>query len=250
MRRREFMMLVGGAAAAWSHGAQARRQAIPLIGFVGRGRGPTAADQAFREGLAEMGFTDGQNVAIEYRWTHGHLERLPKLMVDLVRRPVSAIFTAGGDVPALIAKGATRSIPIVFLTASDPVRSGLVASLNRPGLNATGVTMLAGPLGAKRLQLLRELVPNASAVGLLVNPNNTNSELESADVQAGGRTIGLQTHLLEASTSEEVDKAFASLTELKASALVVNADPLFIQLRSQFIALAARYSVPTIYYAR
>ena len=250
MQRRKFIVLLGSAAAAWPHGAQAQRQAIPLIGFVGISRGSTAAYQAFREGLAEMGFTDGQNVAIEYRWTDGHLERLPKLMVDLVRRPVSAIFSAGGDVAALIAKGATRSIPIVFLTASDPVRSGLVASLNRPGLNATGVTMLAGPLGAKRLQLLRELVPNASAVGLLVNPNNTNSELESADVQAGGRTIGLQTHLLEASTSEEVDKAFASLTELKAGALVVNADPLFIQLRSQFIALAARYSVPTIYYAR
>src|SRR5438132_1298488 len=187
MQRRDFMMLLGGAAAAWSRGAQAQRQAIPVIGYVGSGNGPAAADQAFREGLAELGFTDGQNVAIEFRWTDGHLERLPKLMVDLVRRPVSAIFTVGGDVATLIAKGATRSIPIVFLTASDPVRSGLVASLNRPGLNATGVTMLAGPLGAKRLQLLRELVPNAAAVGLLVNPNNTNSEIESADVQAGRR---------------------------------------------------------------
>jgi putative tryptophan/tyrosine transport system substrate-binding protein len=252
MQRREFITLFGGAAAAWPRGAQAQRQAIPVIGYVGSGSGigPSAADKAFREGLAEMGFTDGQNVTIEFRWTNGHLERLPKLMVDLVRRPVGAIFTVGGDVATLIAKGATRSIPIVFLTASDPVRSDLVASLNRPGLNATGVTMLAGPLGPKRLQLLRELVPNASAVGLLVNPNNTNSEPESTDVQAGGRAIGLQIHTLEASSGEEVDKAFASLIELKAGALVVNADPLFLLLRSQFIALAARYSVPTIYYAR
>ena len=165
MQRREFITLFG-AAAAWPRGAQAQRQAIPVIGYVGSGSGigPSAADKAFREGLAEMGFTDGQNVTIEFRWTDGHLERLPKLMVDLVRRPVGAIFTVGGDVATLIAKGATRSIPIVFLTASDPVRSGLVASLNRPGLNATGVTMLAGPLGPKRLQLLCELVPNASAV--------------------------------------------------------------------------------------
>ena len=197
-----------------------------------------------------MGFTEGRNVAIEARWAEGRLERLPSLIVDLVRRPVAVIFVVGGDVPALVAKGATRSIPIVFLTNSDPVRSGLVDSFNQPGVNATGFTMLAGPLGAKRLELLRELVPKAATIGVLVNPNNTNSERDLADVQAGARAKGLQIHTLEASNSEEVDKAFATLIELKAGALLVNPDPLFIQHQEQFITFAARYAVPTIYVAR
>jgi len=197
-----------------------------------------------------MGYIEGQNVVIEFRATEGHLERLPKLMVDLVRRRVSTIFTLGGDVATLVAMGATRTIPIVFLTNSDPVRSGLVAGLNRPGANATGVTMLSGPLGAKRLQLLRELVPKAAAVGLMVNPNNTNSEPETVDVQAGGRATGLQIHVLEASSGEEIDKGFAALTGLKAGGLLVNSDPLFFLQRSQFVTLAARHAMPTIYYAR
>jgi putative ABC transport system substrate-binding protein len=252
MRRREFISMLGGAA-AWPVAARAQQAAMPVIGAVWTANRTFATDRythAFRDGLAEMGFTDGLNLAIEHRATDGHLERLPRLIVDLVRRPVAVIFVAAGDVPALVAKGATRNIPIVFLTSSDPVRSGLVASLNRPGLNATGVTTIGGPLGTKRLEMLHELVPRAATFGLLINPNNTNSEPEAMDVQSGARTIGLQIHVLEASNADEIDRAFAALIELKAGALLVASDPLFFARRNQFVTLAARYSVPTIYYAR
>jgi len=252
MRRRELITLLG-AAAAWPRGSEAQQPAMPVIGAVWTARRNFATDRytiAFREGLAAMGFTDGRNVAIEHHSTDGHLDRLPRLMVDLVRRQVAVIFVAAGDVPALVAKGATRSIPIVFLTASDPVRSGLVSSLNRPGLNATGVTYLSGALGAKRLETLHELVPRAATIGLLVNPNNTNSEPESADVQTGARMMGLQIQILEASNNAEVDQAFATLAELKAGALLVNPDPLFFFLRDQLVTLAARHTVPTSYFAR
>jgi len=253
MRRRDFITFVGGAAATWPLAARAQQAAMPVVGAVWTAQRNFATDRythAFRDGLAEMGFTDGRNVAIEHRATEGRLERLPRLMVDLVRRPVAVIFVAAGDAPALVAKGATRSIPIVFLTSSDPVRSGLVASLNRPGLNATGVTTIGGPLGAKRLELLHELVPSTTTVGLLVNQDNPNSEPESADVQAGARAIGLQIQVLEASNPDEIDRAFAALIELKAGALLVSSDPLFFSRRNQFVTLAARHSVPTIYFAR
>jgi len=234
--------------------ARAQPRQLPVIGYVSTGNRAAAfveeALASFGGGLREMGFTEGQNVVIEFRATEGHLERLPKLMVDLVRGRASVIFALGGDVATLVAMGATRSIPIVFLTNSDPVRSGLVANLNRPGANATGVTMLSGPLGAKRLQLLRDLIPKAAGVGLLVNPNNTNSESETEEVRASGRAMGLQIHVMEAGSSEEIDKAFAALTGLKADALLVNSDPLFFLQRNQFTTLAARHSMPTIYYAR
>src|SRR5947209_5735149 len=252
LERREFITLLGGTA-AWPLAAHAQESAMPVIGAVWTASRDAAVDRytiAFREGLAQMGFIDGRNVAIEHRATEGRLERLPTLIVGLVRRQVAVIFVVAGDVPALVAKGATRSIPIVFMTSSDPVRSGLVASLNRPGLNATGVTTIGGPLGAKRLEMLHELVPKAVTVGLLVNQDNPNSEPEAADVQAGARTIGLQIHVLKASDSDEIDRAFATLTELKAGALLVSSDPLFFFRRTQFTTLAARYAVPTIYYAR
>jgi putative ABC transport system substrate-binding protein len=253
MRRREFITLLGGAAVARPMAARAQQPAMPVVGAVWTANRNFATERytlAFRDGLAEMGFTDGRNVAIEHRATEGHLERLPRLMVDLVRRPVAAIFVAAGDVPALVAKGATRNIPIVFLTSSDPVRSGLVASLNRPGLNATGVTTIGGPLAAKRLEMLHELVPGAATFGLLINPNNTNSEPDTMDVRAAARTIGLQIHVVEAGNSDEIDRAFASLTELKAGALLVGTDPLFFAGRDRFVTLAARHSVPAIYWAR
>jgi putative ABC transport system substrate-binding protein len=252
LKRRDLITLLGGAA-AWPLAARGQQAAMPAIGAVWTASRNFADDRyvrAFGEGLAEMGFADGRNITIEHRSTGGHAERLPTLIVDLVRRPVAAIFVAGGDVPTLVAKGATRSIPIVFLTASDPVRSGLVASLNRPDFNATGVTTIGGPLGAKRLEMLHELVPKAATVGLLVNPNNPNSEPELADVQAGARTIGLQIHVLEAGSSDEIDRAFATLIELKAGALSVSSDPLFFAQRNQFTTLATRYAMPTIYYAR
>src|SRR5262245_25426010 len=213
VRRREFIGLLGGAT-VWPLAAHAQQPSMPTIGYIRSGTLAPSDDPltiAFREGLAEMGFAEGRNVAIEYRSTEGYLERLPRLTVGLVRRQVAAIFVAGGDVPALVAKGATRSIPIVFVTTSDPVRSGLVDSLNRPGSNVTGVTTLAGPIVAKRLELLRELVPKASTIGLLVNPNNLNSEPETTDIEAGARTIGLKTHTLEASNTEEIARAFAKL---------------------------------------
>jgi ABC-type uncharacterized transport system substrate-binding protein len=225
---------------------------MPVIGYVINGNQANTPPQfavAFREGLAETGFTEGRNVAIEYRWADGHSERVPALIVGLVRRQV-AVIVVSGDLPALVAKGATTSIPIVFMTGSDPVGSGLVASLNRPGINVTGATMLAGPLGAKRLELLRELNPKTTAVGLLVNPINPNSEPELADLQAAARTMGLQTYILKASNGEDIDKAFANLIELKAGALLVSADPLFTFWRNQLITLAARFAVLTIYYAR
>ena len=223
-----------------------------MIGYVTT----TSANQnthlppAFRTGLKENGFIEGENIAIEYRWADGHLERLPSLVADLVRRRVAVIFATGGDVPALIAKGSTTTIPIVFLTGDDPVRSGLVASLNRPGGNATGATVIAGLLGAKRMALLRELAPKIHALGLLVNPNNPNSEPETADVQAAARAIAGRVQVLQASNTEEIEAAFAALGRAKLDGLLVNPDPIFLPRRDQFVALAARHAVPTIYYAR
>jgi putative ABC transport system substrate-binding protein len=250
MRRREFIAGLG--ATAWPLLARAQQPAMPVVGYVTT----TASNQnthlpaAFRTGLKEKGFIEGENIAIEYRWADGHLERLPSLVADLIRRRVAVIFATGGDIPALIAKGSTTTIPIVFLTGGDPVRSGLVASLNRPGGNATGATVIAGMLGAKRMALLRELAPKTHALGLLVNPNNPNSEPETADVQAAARAIGGQVQVLQASNSEEIEEAFAALGRAKLDGLLVNPDPIFLPRRDQFVALAARHAVPTIYYAR
>jgi len=225
---------------------------MPVVGFVtiAGANQNTHLPAAFRAGLKENGFAEGKNVAIEYRWAEGHLERLPSLVADLVRRRVAVILSTGGDVPTLVAKGATTTIPIVFLTGADPVRSGLVASLNRPGGNATGATLLAGMLGAKRMALLRELAPKVRTLGMLVNPNNPNSEPDTADVQAAARAIGGQVQVLEASNGEEIEAAFAALARAKLDGLLVNPDPIFLPRRDQFVSLAARHAVPTMYYAR
>ena len=250
MQRREFIAGLG--AAAWPVVVRAQQPAMPVVGYVTT----TGANQnthrpaAFRTGLKENGFIEGENIAIEYRWADGHLERLPSLVADLIRRRVAVIFATGGDIPALIAKGSTTTIPIVFLTGDDPVRSGLVASLNRPGGNATGATVIAGLLGAKRMALLRELAPKIHALGLLVNPNNPNSEPETADVQAAARAIGGRVQVLQASNTEEIEAAFVALGRAKLDGLLVNPDPIFLPRRDQFVALAARHAVPTIYYAR
>ena len=251
MRRREFITLVGGAA-AWPLAGRAQQPPVPMIGVLGAVSAGEAADRfgEFRKGLQENGFTEGKNITIEYRWAEGHLERLPLLVMDLVRSQVAVIFTNGGNVPALVAKGATAIIPIVFSTAVDPVRSGLVTNLNRPDRNATGATLVAGSLGTKLIGLLRELAPKARKIGILINPNSPDAVLEAADVQAAVQAMGEHISVLEATNSEEIDKAFATLGQLKLDGLLVNPDPVFLPRRSQIVALAARYAVPTIYYAR
>jgi putative ABC transport system substrate-binding protein len=202
---------------------------------------------AFREGLNETGYVEGKSVAIEYRWAEGQYDRLPALAADLVRRQVTVIVAVAGAPAAFAAKGATEAIPIVFNQGVDPVQSGLVASLNRPGGNVTGVTILTAEMAGKRLDLLRELLPTATAVALLVNPTNPVTASETASLEDAARVLGLQAHALEARTPSEIEAAFGTLVGLQAGALVVSADPLFTNHRAQIIALAARHAVPAIY---
>ena len=250
-KRREFITLVGGAV-AWPIAARAQQSVMPVIGFLSANRSDAFPNYiaAFHEGLAEGGFVEGKNVAIEFRFTEQRLERVPALAMDLVRRKVAVILTSGGDVPAMVAKGVTSTIPVVFLTGFDPVKSGLVASLNRPGGNLTGATVIAGQLVAKRLELLRELVPAARIVGVLANPNNPNADGDMAEAQTAGRALGQEIHVLLAEREQEVDAAFTTLALLKADALVLDADPLFANLRGKIIALVERRALPTVYYSR
>jgi putative ABC transport system substrate-binding protein len=224
---------------------------MPTVGVLS-GQGADAFPQfpvAFRAGLSAAGFMEGKDVVIEYRWADGHLERVPALALDLIRRRVNVIFTAS-DVPTLVTKGATGTIPIVFFTANDPVDMSFVASLNRPGGNVTGVTFIANQLGPKRVEILHELLPKAGIVGLLFNPNNPSGEPNTAEAQAAARGLGLQTHILRASIEQEIDKAFATLVELKTDALLVIPDPYFQSQRDLFVRLAAHHALPTIYYSR
>ena len=200
--------------------------------------------------LSAAGFVDGKNVAIEYRWANSRLERVPALALDLIRRRVDVLFASGGDVSILVAKGATTTIPIVFITASDPVAMSFVASLNRPGGNVTGVTFIAGELGPKRVELMRELLPKAAVVGLVLNPNVPNAELDATDMETAARGLGLKTHVLRAISDQEIEAAFAKFAELKIDALLVIPDPSFQSRRDLFVRLAARFAVPTIYYSR
>jgi putative ABC transport system substrate-binding protein len=254
MRRREVMRLIGGFAAsgAWPCLAQAQQPALPVVGFLG-GTSPDAYVDAqfaaFRNGLKEAGFVEGQNVAIEFRWAEGQYDRLPKFADEFVRRQV-AVILAGSLPSALAAKGETSTIPIVFVVGADPVKLGVVASLNRPGGNVTGISQYYGALGAKRLELLRELAPSASGIAIISNPKNPNAEDHLNDVQAAARAIGQQTDVFRASSENEIDAAFAGLVRRGDGALLVADDPFFSVRRSQFVALAARHAVPTIYYAR
>ena len=246
--RRTFIAALSGAA-AWATTAHAQ---LPVVGFLSANPPAPSAHYtaAFRAGLADVGYTEGKNVLIEYRWAEGHLERLPRLAVDLIRHQVAVIFTGGGDVAALVAKGATSTIPIVFTSGYDPVQLGLVASLNRPGGNVTGTTLIAGQLGAKRVELLHELVPQIGDIAVLVNPNNPNTERDSADVKAAASAIGIQVHMLEATTGPEIDAAFASLMEQKCGALLVSPDAFFLSNRDRLVRWAARQAVPAVYYTR
>jgi len=256
MRRREFIALLGGAAATWPLAARAQQRMLPVVGFLSSFPAEAFAPEtqpyaaAFRQGLREAGYVDGRNVTIEYRWAENQPIRLPVLAAELVRRNVSVIAATGGTASALAAKEATSTIPVVFTGGNDPVALGLVASLNRPGGNITGVTFLATLLAAKRLELINELVPGSGAIGLLVNPNNPNAVSETNEVEAGARVIGRQLVLLRASSENEIGTVFANLDRQGVKALATASDVFFDSRRSQIIALAAQHAVPTIYFAR
>jgi len=237
---------------AWPLPARSEQSKVAAIGFVGPGYAAATPAQfiaAFVEGIAEAGFAEGKDFAIEYRWADTRLERVPAMVVGLVRLRANVIFTIS-DVPTLVAKGATATIPIVFITASDPVAMGYVESLNLPGGNVTGVTLIASQLGPKRIELLHELLPKAGVVSLLANPHNANAEPNVADAQMAARRLGLQTNVLHVSNEQELDTAFAKLGQLKTDALLVIPDAVFINLREQFSALEVRYAIPTVHYSR
>ena len=238
MRRRELMLLLGGAMTA-ARALRARQKAMPVIGYLsGTSPGPNAANvAAFRQGLSQSGWVEGQNLAIEYRWAEGQYDRLLGLAADLVGRKVDVIATSGGDFSAMAAKNATPSIPIVFLAGGDPVEEGLVASLARPGGNLTGVTLLTVDLFGKRVELISELAPEARALALLVNPNFPGAERIVRDVQEAARAKTLQLRILKAATESEIDAAFASLVELQAGGLLVG-DPSYLSRRQQIVGLA------------
>jgi len=252
MRRREFILAVGGAAAAWSSAARAQQPAMPLIGYLSS-RSPDDTRHllaAFLRGLNEAGYVEGQNVTIEYRWALGQYDRLPAQAAELVRRPVAVITTTGGEPAALAAKAATSTIPIVFLIGGDPVALGLAASYNRPGGNATGMNILAPSLEAKRLGLLHELVPQAATIGVLLNPKFQPADSQLRDLQRAAPTIGLQIQVLRAGTDSELDAAFETIAQQRIAALVVTSDPFFDTRRDKLVALAASHAVPTIYQFR
>jgi putative ABC transport system substrate-binding protein len=248
--RRDFITLVGSVSLAWPVAAHAQQPAMPVIGFLSS-RSPRGSEflvSAFRKGLDEAGYVDGQNVTIEYRWAENHYDQLPALAENLVRRQVSVIVATGGELPAIAAKAATKTIPIVFNSNDDPVRLGLVASLNRPGGNLTGVNLLttAAVMG-KRLEMLHQLVPKAELFGLLVNAKSVNAEADTRVARAAAQMIGLQLVVDSVGPDRDLDTAYASLVQQRIGGLLVQSDPLFDNQRDRLAALAARYAVPAIY---
>jgi putative tryptophan/tyrosine transport system substrate-binding protein len=245
--RRAFITLLGGAAAAWPLAARAQQSAMPVIGFLG---GSSLAERrpllvGFRQALAEAGYVEGQNVAIEYRWAEGQYDRLPVLAADLVHRKVT-VLVAGDGPSSLAAKAATATIPIVFNTGIDPIHAGLVASLSRPGGNLTGFNLIAGPLPAKQLGILHELVPAAKTIAVLINPNNANAERDAATVQDAAGAIGVQILVMRAAVESDFETVFATIARERAGALLANSDVFFTSRRDQILALAARHALPVI----
>jgi len=250
MRRRNFIAFLGGAAAAWPFAARAQ-QAMPVIGFLHSASPEPYADvvAAFRRGLAQTGYLEGRNVAIEYRWAENRNERLPELAADLIRRRVSVI-AAGGPAAAQAAKAATSAIPIAFVVGADPVRLGLVTSLNRPGANLTGVSFLINDLAPKQLEILRELVPKAKSIGVLVNPGNPATASDAKELQAAARTLGLALIVAEVGGEHDLAPAFRQLASQRVDGLVVVSDPLMFDRRAKIAALVAEHALPTIYPVR
>ena len=252
MRRRNFITLLGGAAVAWPLAAHAQQPTTPVIGFLSA-RSPAEAASvlaAFRQGLGETGYFEGKNVAIEYRWAEGQYNRLPALAAELVSHQVTVIAATGGEPSPLAAKAATATIPIIFTVGGDPVAAGLVASLNRPGGNLTGMTIMALQMGPKRLELLRQLLPNATAMTMLINPAFPTTSAEARELQDAARSLGLQINVQNASTESQIDTAFTTIVQQRASALIVATDPFLLGQRDQLVRLAARHAIPTMYFLR
>jgi putative ABC transport system substrate-binding protein len=251
MKRRQFIRLLGGAA-AWPLAARAQQPAMPVIGFLGSGS-PTAFAHfvtAFRQGFHEAGYIEGQNVTIEFRWAEGQYDRLPTLAADLVHRQVAVIIASGGDPPVQAAKAATSTIPIVFTGSDNPVKFGLVASLNRPGGNITGISLFTSELEVKRFELLRKLAPKASLIAMLVNPNNPSAEADTRDVLAAAGAVGQRLSILRAGNDRDIDEAFEILAQQGTDALLVGHDPYFFARRDQILPLVASRAIPAIYEVR
>jgi len=252
MRRREFIALVGSGVAGWPLSARAQQSAMPVVGFVHAGSFSTSVEQmgGLRKGLAETGYVVGRNLAIEYRPAEGRYDRLPALVTDLLDQQVAVLVAGGGNAPAQAAKAATSNIPIVFVTGSDPIRAGLVASLSRPGGNVTGVSMLASALMGKWLDLVHQLIPNATLIGALVNPNYSDADLQLRELEEAAQAIKLPVRVVSATSEADIDAGFVILAEQRAAALLVANDLFFLSRRDQIVALAARHALPAIYSTR
>jgi putative ABC transport system substrate-binding protein len=252
MQRREFITLLGGAAVAWPLAVRAQQAGMPMVGFLGGGSPQSDAFRvaAIRQGLKEAGYVEGRNVAFEYRGAEDHNERLPELAADLVRREVAVIVSMSGNTSAVAAKSATATIPVVFAIGGDPIKLGLVASLNRPGSNITGVSFLTNTLVAKQFEVLHERVPKTALIGFLVNPTNQNAEPDTKIVLAAAELVGQKMAIVEAHTDSELEAAFATLVQQRTGALVVEADPFFVNRSNKLVELTARQKVPAIYFLR
>jgi putative tryptophan/tyrosine transport system substrate-binding protein len=252
VKRRAFITLLGGAVAAWPMAARAQQSAMPVVGLLN----PSSADgtlyltEALRRGLAEAGYVEGRNLTIEYRWADGHYDRLPELAADLVRRRVTVIAACGSSAPGLAAKAATSTIPIVFQTGADPVADGLVASMNRPGGNVTGVSRMSVAIDAKRLELLHEAVPKATVIGSLINPSNPRSEGQIQQLQVSARSLGLRLAIGKTSSENDLESAFAAMVKEGATALFVAADPAYTAFQGQIALWAVRHAMPTMFATR